>query len=263
MNERRMILMNSFISRIGGKKLLRGEILRRFPETPFDRYVEPFGGAGWVLFASPQHAKLEVYNDIDSDLVNLFRCVKFHCAELQRQVELVLQLHSREVFDDIKSQFACRGFTDIQRAAQYFMLIRESYGSDIRTYGGRAGNLITPREYLSEVSLRLQRVKIEHKDFAALIKSYDAPATLFYLDPPYHGTEKYYSSSFTEQDHVRLKECLKALQGRFILSYNDDVFVRELYSDFEVEPITRQNNLAMRYPMQDKEYHELIIRNYR
>ena len=63
--------MNSFISWIGGKKLLRNEIVKRFPET-FGRYVEVFGGAGWVLFFKDKHAEMEVYNDADGDLVNLF-----------------------------------------------------------------------------------------------------------------------------------------------------------------------------------------------
>lgn len=240
---------------------MRKEILARFPSQPPASYIEVFGGAGWVLFASARHAKLEVFNDIDGDLVNLFRCVKYHCEELQRQTELAL--HSREMFEDMKAQLSCRGFTDIQRAAWYFLFLKESYGSDMRTYGGKTSNFANARTYLSEVSLRLQGVKIERRDFAALIKAYDAPDALFYLDPPYHGTEKYYNSSFTEADHIRLCECLKALKGKFILSYNDDAFVRELYQDFFIESVSRQNNLAMRYPDQDKQYHELIIRNYR
>ena len=71
--------MNSFIGWIGGKKLLRKEIIARFPEE-YGRYVEVFGGAGWVLFGlDPKPGRMEVYNDANSDLVNLFRCVKYPC----------------------------------------------------------------------------------------------------------------------------------------------------------------------------------------
>ena len=77
--------MNSFIPWIGGKKLLRKEILARFPKETPSRYIEVFGGAGWVLFAKEQHSKqLEVFNDLNSDLINLYRCVKYHAQEVQR-----------------------------------------------------------------------------------------------------------------------------------------------------------------------------------
>lgn len=67
--------MNSFIGWIGGKKLLRKEIVKRFPKN-FNRYIEVFGGASWVLFSKDRLSNMEVYNDINGDPVNLFRCVK-------------------------------------------------------------------------------------------------------------------------------------------------------------------------------------------
>lgn len=67
-------MMNSFISWIGGKKLLRSKILEAFPEQgTFERYIEVFGGAGWVLFSSERHAKMEVYSDAQSITRKLFR----------------------------------------------------------------------------------------------------------------------------------------------------------------------------------------------
>lgn len=75
--ERRNKIMNSFMSWIGGKKALRNKIIEQFPASgTYGRYVEVFGGAGWVLFASDRHAKMEVYNDVNGNLVNLFRCIK-------------------------------------------------------------------------------------------------------------------------------------------------------------------------------------------
>lgn len=69
--------MNSFITWIGGKNSLKKEICSRIPEK-CDRYIEVFGGAAWVLFAKEKHAGMEVYNDANGDLVNLFRVVKCH-----------------------------------------------------------------------------------------------------------------------------------------------------------------------------------------
>ena len=113
--------MNSFISWIGGKKFLRKKIISQFPEN-YGRYIEVFGGAGWVMFGMEQPAPLEVFNDKNSDLINLYRCVKYHCDELQK--ELHFMLNSREQFKDFKQQIVAGGLTDIQRAARYFILIK-------------------------------------------------------------------------------------------------------------------------------------------
>ena len=79
---------------------------------------------------------------------------------------------------------------------------------------------------------------------------------LFYCDPPYHKTEKYYDAEFSHDDHLRLKRCLNGIQGQFILSYNDDDFIRDLYHDFDIIPVERQNNLSK------GTYKELIIKNF-
>jgi len=166
--------MNSFIGWIGGKKLLRKEVVGRFPEK-FDRYIEVFGGAGWVLFYKDKHADLEVYNDYNSDLVNLYRCIKYHCQELQK--ELSFMLNSRELFEDFKAQYNIKGMTDIQRDPSLTI------------------------KYLTAIQERLSRVVIENKDYKGLIKVYDRPGALLYLDPPYYGTEKYYQAQFGTDDH--------------------------------------------------------------
>ena len=75
---------------------------------------------------------------------------------------------------------------------------------------------------------------IEHKDFENPTKVYDRPAALFYCDPPSHSTEKYYDVQFGEADHIRLRDTLANIKGQFLLSYNDDDFVRELYKNFKI-----------------------------
>ena len=246
--------MKSFIPWIGGKSQLAKKIISMFPEN-FDRYIEVFGGGGSVLFAKDKHAPLEVYNDANGQLVNLFRCIRFHREELQREISGYI--NAREIFEDIKAQINMRGFTDIQRAAMFYIQVKISYGADSRTYGCNKKN-ISP-EYLTEIEKRLKTgagVIIEHKDFENLIKVYDRPNALFYCDPPYHTTEKYYDAEFSSSDHERLKSCLNGIKGRFILSYNDDDYIRELYRDFNVTAAERQNNLSK------GSYKELIIRNY-
>lgn len=253
--------MNSFIAWIGGKKLLRKAILEEFPPpAEFDRYIEVFGGAGWVLFGKEKiSSQLEVFNDVDSNLINLYRCIKYHCGELQKELEW--QLISREQFFDCKAQIDTRGLTDIQRAARYFMAIKISFGADKRTFGTNKKNLKNSIEYLPQIHARLEGVVVENKDFENLISVYDRTKALFYLDPPYLGAERHYDSSFSIEDHKRLKAALSKVKGKFILSYNNDPFITDLYSDFNIREISRHNNLAAK-TQDGAVYKEVIIKNF-
>lgn len=209
-----------------------------------------------MLFRKDQHAKFEVYNDRDNNLVNLYRCIKFHPEELQRELDLTV--HSRELFFDYKDQIEARGLTDIQRAARYFLLIRESFGAKKSSFATQPTNLNKYIEYLSEVSKRLNSVVIENLDFEHLIKTYDRADALFYLDPPYVNTEKYYVGDFTVKDHERLCETLKNIKGKFVLSYNACDYIRDLYEDFNIMEISRFNNLSNK----NNSFDELIIKNF-
>ena len=246
--------MKSFIPWIGGKSLLAKKITDLFPEN-LERYIEVFGGGGSVLFSKDRHAPFEVYNDANGQLVNLFRCIRYHRGELQR--EIYGYINAREIFEDIKALINMRGFTDIQRAAMFYIQVKISYGADSRTYGCNKKN-ISP-EYLTDIESRLKNgsgVVIEHKDFENLIKVYDRPNSFFYCDPPYHKTEKYYDAEFKAEDHERLKSVLGNIKGRFILSYNDDEYIRDLYKEFNIISVERPNNLSK------GRYKELIIKNY-
>jgi len=247
--------MNSFICWIGGKKLLRKDIIKNFP-SDVDRYIEVFGGAGWVLFGKEPH-KLEIINDIDGELINLYRCIKYHPEALQKELDYMLV--SREIFFDYRDK-NLKGMTDIQRAARYFYIIKASFSGDKDSFGTNRKNLINAVEYLSKVTERLKNVVIENKDFADLIKVYDRPNALFYRDPPYFGTEKYYNTGFDIEQHKQLKDILSNIKGKFVLSYNDCDFVRELYKDFEIVEVERNHNLAAKQG--GARYKELIIKNY-
>ena len=170
-------------------------------------------------------------------------------------------LSSREQFYDCLAQVNMRGLTDIQRAARFFYTVKLSFGSDQRTYATSKKMVDNAAEYLAKVKERLRGVNIECKDFADLIRVYDRKTALFYLDPPYIGTEEYYDSPFTPEDHQRLRTTLAGLKGRFILSYNDCPQVRELYDGYRIERITRRENLSG-VGKNQQEYAEVIIRNF-
>lgn len=246
--------MRNIVPWIGGKTLLAKKIISLFPEK-VERYVEVFGGGASVLLSKEKLAPFEVYNDADSQIVNLFRCVKYHRGELQKEISTYI--NSREVFEDIKALINIRGLTDIQRAAMFYIQTKISFGADRRSYGCNTKNL-SP-DYLKDIENRLKTGKgviIEHKDFENLISVYDRSNSLFYCDPPYHKTERFYDVPFKDEDHLRLNASLKAIKGRFILSYNDDEFIRELYKDYNIIPVERQNNMSSGV------FKEVIIKNY-
>ena len=132
--------MNSFMSWVGGKKALREEVVQRFP-LYYERYIEVFGGGGWVLFHKPPGRDFEVYNDFNSLLANLYRCVRDRHEELIDSLRYVL--NSREDFELIKQALARDNVnlpegqredalgrspaSDVQKASWFYQIIRYSY----------------------------------------------------------------------------------------------------------------------------------------
>ena len=254
--------MNSFMSWIGGKKALRDEIIARFP-TDYKRYIEVFGGGGWVLFHKAPGNDFEVYNDRNPNLVNLYRCVRDHPDELIS--ELTYALNSRTDFDYIRKVMKTpTEIPDVKRAAYFYQLIRYSYASGLDSYASQPHSMWNNFPLITNACARLQKVVIENKDFEKLIDQYDRPESLFYCDPPYFETEDYYEDVwFTKDDHIRLADRLSSIEGKYLLSYNDCPEIRELYESrgARIESISRLSNIAQRYEA-GKQYDELIISNY-
>lgn len=255
--------MNSFMSWIGGKKALRDVIIEHFP-IYYERYIEVFGGGGWVLFGKEPQNDFEVYNDFNALLVNLYRCVREQPEALIQELSYVL--NARLDFNYVKQMLDEKTeLPDIKKASCFYQLIRYSYGSGLTSYGSQPHDISTNFPVIRQASYRLRKVVIENKDFEKLIGQYDRPNSFFYCDPPYYQTESYYmnvgENGFTKQDHIRLKEALSKIDGKFLISYNDCEFIRELYKDFHIKSVTRLNNMAQRYNG-GSEYPELLIANY-
>ena len=256
--------MNSFMSWVGGKKALRDAVLARFPPY-YERYIEVFGGAGWVLFHKPPGIEKEIYNDFNSNLVNLYRCVRDKPDKLKYKLRYVL--NSREDFDWIASLHKRNLFPklrDIDRAAKFYQLIRYSYASGLDSFGCQPHSIWADFPQIDMASRRLQKVVIENRDFEKLIGQYDSSVSFFYCDPPYFATEDYYKDvGFTAKDHLRLRDTLMGIKGKFLVSYNDCPEIREIWNqpDIQIEEISRLNNLAQRYEGGCM-YNELLISNY-
>jgi DNA adenine methylase len=252
----------SFISWLGGKSRLTRKILPLVPEH--ECYAEVFAGAAWMLFGKDE-SKSEVINDINVDLITLYRCVQHHLEEFVRQFKWLLV--SREQFD-LLNRSDPSTLTDIQRAARYYYLIKTSFGSRIvnptfgtHTTGRPRLNLLRIEEELSAAHLRLARVLIERLHFAEFIARYDRPYTFFYIDPPYFQCEDYYGAGlFDREDFSRLADQLGGIKGKFLLSINDAPEIRDVFGRFHIREV--ETRYSVGEAKGGAPVRELLVMNY-
>ena len=172
-------------------------------------------------------------------------------------------LNSREDFDRIKHIISEKAeIGDVQRAAEFYQLIRYSYASSCDSFGGRPHSMWSNFPLIEQASRRLQRVIIENRDFEKLIGAQDSEVSFFYCDPPYYATESYYENvGFTKADHERLRNALAGISGKFLVSYNDCEEIRSLYDGCRMYAYERLNNIRQRFDGGSM-FGELLIANY-
>ncbi|WP_321943648.1 DNA adenine methylase [Paraburkholderia tropica] len=224
---------------IGGKRRLADVLIPRFP--PHTCYVEVFAGAAALFFMRPP-AEVEVLNDVNDELVNLYRVVQHHLEEFVRQFKWALT--SRQVFRWLQDTRP-ETLTDIQRAARFYYLQQNCFGGRVeaRTFGTATTstpglNLLRLEETLSAAHLRLSGAYIEKLDWHTCMTRYDRPHT-FFFDPPYLETEGY-GVPFEFSEYKRIAAVLKELQGRAILTLNDHVAFHDLFAGFQRERVELQ-----------------------
>lgn len=199
-----------FIPYMGSKGKLAKTIINQLPEHCC--YVEAFAGAANV-FLKKESSKVEVINDINKELITLYRVVQNHLDEFLRYFKWALV--SREEFDR-QLQSPPDTLTDIQRAARFYYLQKCAFGGKVQgqTFGYSLVttprlNLLRIEEELSAVHLRLSRVTIECLPYDDIVRRYDRPDTLFYLDPPYEKCETCYGKGiFSKEDYAMLANIL-------------------------------------------------------
>jgi len=203
-------------------------------------YVEVFGGGVSLLTAKPV-AKVEVYNDRSSRLVNLFKCVADRKCS-QRLIELIKSIPaSREVFNEARRRNAMPIPIDRMPDAEeafYTLYVKfwsigghgDSF-SAVDLYGGTTPHVVFWHSYIDKIKRlrrRLKRVVFENEDWRYIIRRYDKEYTWFYLDPPHHNTpySEYYVAAdvprWTEKDFIELLDVLLGIRGKFTLKYTWD-----------------------------------------
>jgi DNA adenine methylase len=197
-------------------------ILPKFPKHR--TYCEPFGGSGALLFAK-RPSQREVYNDINAGLVNLFRVVKDTDLASRLCHQLLLTPNSRLEHAQCKRCYP--SIDPVEQARQFFVLVRQSYSSIFAGSWGfsivsKGTSFCSAAKLVPPASRRLRNVTIENLDFAQLFDRYDAPDTLWYLDPPYLAStrvsEEVYEHELSDRDQHRLLNHIKRLKGMVIVS---------------------------------------------
>jgi DNA adenine methylase len=220
---------------IGGKKQLAAQLVALIERMPHDVYAEPFVGMGGVFLRRTSAPKVEVINDASRDVATLFRVLQNHYQAFLDMLKW--QLTSRAEFERLSGQDPER-LTDLQRAARFLYVQRLTFGGKVtsRTFGvdrnGPARFDVTKLAgQLAEVHARMAGVWIECLGWSEFIDRWDRRGALFYVDPPYWGTEHFYGRGmFGPDDQHALAARLRTLKGRFILTLNDVPEVRQLYS---------------------------------
>ncbi|MCU4599098.1 DNA adenine methylase [Acinetobacter bereziniae] len=249
----------------GGKFRIADWIISKFPVHK--TYVEPFGGGASVLMCKPQ-SNIEVYNDIDSDVVNLFRVLRNteQCEQLKQLVHLTP--FSRDEFHLAYEETEC----PVEKARRMIVRAQMGFGSAGATKGHTGFRLAGGRQKNYEINLwdqypqriakcaeRLKQCVIENQDASKIISLYDADDTLFFVDPPYVRSTRTanvvaYRHEMTDSDHEILLDQLINVKGSVVITgyehdiYNDKLskwtkFTKSVQASGRLGGVTRQECL--------------------
>lgn len=254
--------INPIAPYLGGKRLLAKTIVPIIEQIPHSIYAEPFLGMGGVFFRRTQKPKYEAINDINSEIINMFRMVeKFpdYLADM-----LKFKICSRAEF---KAMLATPPslLTELERAVRYLYIQKNAFGGKVcgQAFGVEfervrfSSERIIPQIYA--LHKRLAGVYVECLPYAEFIKRYDRTDTLFYIDPPYWDCESFYGKDFfSRADFGELAKLLKGIKGRFILSINDVPEIRQIFKSFYIKEV---QTMYITGTQSGKKANELLIGN--
>lgn len=263
-----ILVVNSPLVWVGGKAAWADWLASLLP--PHGMYVEVFGGGASVLLAK-KPSKVEVYNDLDGDLANLFRVLRDQADDFKLLWRWTIV--SREEFERLWA-LDPEALDPLQRAFRYLYLNRAGFSGHMRrpafSVKASAPNNVgiwaeQAQQHIEALHQRMKRVYVERMDFRELIPYYDGlksdGGTVFFIDQPYHVKDPAYVHWFTEQDHSDLANVVRNIKARWLMTINDDAANREWYKGFHIMEKPKQYSLA-KEDVGRREFGELIISNY-
>lgn len=223
-------------------------------------YCEPFFGGGAVLFAK-ERSSTEVINDINGNLVALYRNLQFHLPALLGELDWLFA--SRQ---NLKDFIAQPGLTELQRAARFPLVNRTSFGGNMNSFGvakTKGGGVGFDKNHVGDLMAaakeRLNGVVVENISYERVFKNYDSKDTQFFIDPPYENATNGGYKGWDQKQLTTFRHEIEKLSGNWIVTLNDSPFTRELFSDCAQIPVVTQNRAVNRRTHGKQTFGELII----
>ncbi|EKQ67380.1 DNA adenine methylase Dam [Leptolyngbyaceae cyanobacterium JSC-12] len=262
-----------FLKWAGGKSQLIPQYIPYFPKN-YSTYYEPFLGGGAIFFhLQPRRALLM---DINSELVNVYQCVRDRVDELIEFLKHHRNCHCSDYYYQMR---ACIPASAVERAARLIYLnktcfnglYRENSKGQFNVPIGRYKNPgIFDPDLLYAASRSLQTSEVVIAPFEAVLEYARSHQDFVYFDPPYHPISAtsnftaYNRYAFKSDDHIRLRDTFVELAKRGVkvmLSNSDCPFVRELYQGFHIHPILAARAINSNAKRRGK-ITELLITSY-
>jgi DNA adenine methylase len=265
--------MDSPLKWVGSKRLLRRRICQLIPRD-HDIYVEPFAGSAAVFFFKnsarmgnePKPSRLEVLNDVDALLINLYKILQDDGFFKQFLARLDYSLIARDLFMAYRAS-DWGSLDPVERAFRVYYIVKTSFGGLFRfnqdgqcnspiasTADKKARSFLFKKEPLIAAHERLKGVVVRDQDYQAIIDEFDSPRTFFYIDPPYK-TEYAYNKPF---DHELLARRCHDIKGKFVLSL--DAGLKELFSSFSIDTV--DVNYSVTCKPGNNAWQEIIVHNF-
>jgi DNA adenine methylase len=242
----------------GNKSRMLKKLIPMIP--PHVCSCEVFGGSLAFTLAK-ERSEVEIVNDINGDLVALYRNAQRHLPEIMRQIETAFS--SRELFHHFRAQ---PGFTELERAARFLIRSKTSFGGGMDSFavaktkgGGASFNRQRVKEQLAAIHARLDKVVVENLPWERMFKNYDAETTFWFLDPPYLHAPTGAYEGWTEKEMANFGKEVLRLKGKFILTVDDSDFNRTLFKRCHIEAVVTQNKRGNQRTNPNATFGELII----
>ena len=250
---------------IGGKRRLWKRVTRAIDLVPHQSYGEVFMGMGGVFLRRGRRPRAEYINDWSEDVATFFRILQRHYVAFLDMLRY--QLTTRSNFERLMRVDPSTQ-TDLERAARFLYLQRLAFGGKVagRNFGVDSANsggfdVTKLQPMLEQLHERLAGVTIERLPWSDFIRRYDRADVLFYLDPPYHGSEGDYGAGmFDRAEFAVMAEQLRGIEGQFLMSINDVPEIREVFAGFAMATVDLQYTVGNGSPVAAR---ELIITNSR
>lgn len=229
-------------------------------------YIEVFGGGAALLLAKPP-SRLEVYNDIDGQIINLYRVAKHHPEALAHEIQLMpvsrdYMRHSIQLRDT-------QALTDLQRAALFLHANKASFGGNGTSFPVSRDPNTRPviskdsiQHLIHSFAKRMSGVLIENLSYERIFQNYDHLGNFMFLDPPYYLAKPTNYLGWNEDQMTQFASQVAQLKSRWILTVDDSDLNRSLWHDHKIEPIQTRNGCGNHSKVSTRYFGELIIHSH-